>query len=672
MGLGFLAPLFLAGLAALAIPVLVHLTHRERKEPVVFPSLMFLHRIPFRTQRRQRIRHWLLFLLRGAAVALLVAAFARPFIRRQVAEGAGSSDLVLLIDRSASMGARGRWERAVAAARAAVQRAGARSRVAVVAFDDRAEALTELTNDRAAALAALAQARPGSAAGRYAPALQSAAALLERANSGGEVVLVSDFQRAGWDGQTAVRLPAGVSLRTVDVGDTSLVNTAITSVVLERQGGAEPRTVVTARLAGAHGGAREVPVAFALDGRVVQTVTVRVAPGASAVARFAALRDPEGIRRARVTLPADDQPADDTWSFVLGPAPRLGVLILSRGDAPAGDLLYLREALDVARDPSFPVTQRIASSVRAADLAAAAVVIVHDAPFPGGEPGRRLLDYLRAGGGMLVALGARGTLPSALADSLGTGAGVVDRGDLGAALAVTDAAHPVFAWGERADLGGSRAFRYRRLERARTALARYDDGVPALAETRLGAGHVLVWTADLANRWSDAPLHPAFVPLVHGAIRYLARFTPPPAARMVGDVVELDGEWERGRVGALESGTVIVEHPDGTREALPAGGSRLRLGERGFFGVHGNGTRSAALLLAANVPPSESDPARIVPEQLVAAVAPDSSAVAPARAGMEGPAERERDQRLWWYLLGAVLLLLAAESAVAHRARGIR
>ena len=38
----FLVPAFLAGLAAIAIPVLVHLRHRERKEPVRFPSLMFL------------------------------------------------------------------------------------------------------------------------------------------------------------------------------------------------------------------------------------------------------------------------------------------------------------------------------------------------------------------------------------------------------------------------------------------------------------------------------------------------------------------------------------------------------------------------------------------------------------------------------------------------------
>ena len=35
----FLAPLFLFGLAAIAVPVVIHLIQRERKNVVQFPSL---------------------------------------------------------------------------------------------------------------------------------------------------------------------------------------------------------------------------------------------------------------------------------------------------------------------------------------------------------------------------------------------------------------------------------------------------------------------------------------------------------------------------------------------------------------------------------------------------------------------------------------------------------
>ena len=62
--MSFLTPLFLLGLAALAVPVLIHLTQRERKSVVEFPSLMFLRKIPYESVQRRRIRDWLLLALR--------------------------------------------------------------------------------------------------------------------------------------------------------------------------------------------------------------------------------------------------------------------------------------------------------------------------------------------------------------------------------------------------------------------------------------------------------------------------------------------------------------------------------------------------------------------------------------------------------------------------------
>ena len=79
--MGLLAPLFLLGLATIAVPVILHMIQRERKDEVEFPSLMFLRKVPYRSFRRQRIRHWFLLLLRCAALLLLLFAFARPFIR---------------------------------------------------------------------------------------------------------------------------------------------------------------------------------------------------------------------------------------------------------------------------------------------------------------------------------------------------------------------------------------------------------------------------------------------------------------------------------------------------------------------------------------------------------------------------------------------------------------
>src|SRR6266496_311014 len=98
----------LGGLAALAIPVIIHLLFRHRKRPLRFSTLQFFLQQEERATRRQKLRHWLLLLVRCALVALLVFAFARPYLREPGPAGAPvRRDVVIVLDRSASMQAAG-------------------------------------------------------------------------------------------------------------------------------------------------------------------------------------------------------------------------------------------------------------------------------------------------------------------------------------------------------------------------------------------------------------------------------------------------------------------------------------------------------------------------------------------------------------------------------------
>ena len=123
--MSFLAPLFFAGLAAIAIPILVHLIQRERKTIVAFPSLMFIRKIPYQSVERRRIHNWFLLMMRVAAMVLLVAAFARPFFAvdpvKAAAAMGGAREVVILLDRSASMGYGDHWAKAQAENRRAVR-----------------------------------------------------------------------------------------------------------------------------------------------------------------------------------------------------------------------------------------------------------------------------------------------------------------------------------------------------------------------------------------------------------------------------------------------------------------------------------------------------------------------------------------------------------------------
>src|SRR3990170_1527255 len=213
--MSFLAPAFFVALGAIAVPIIVHLIQRERKRVVLFPSLMFLQRIPYQSVRRRRIRHWLLLAMRVAAILALVLAFARPFLQQAAiaAAAGGAREVVILLDRSASMGYGDHWPRARDAAHRVVAGLGANDRATLVLFGRNAEENMRATSDRARLDAAINAARAGSDGTRFGPALKLAESILGRSPlKRREAVLISDFQKGGWGSAEDARFPEGMTL----------------------------------------------------------------------------------------------------------------------------------------------------------------------------------------------------------------------------------------------------------------------------------------------------------------------------------------------------------------------------------------------------------------------------------------------------------------------------
>src|SRR5829696_3020466 len=249
--MAFLTPVFLLGLAAIAIPVLIHLIQREKKRVIEFPSLMFVRRIPYQSVRRRRIRHWALLLLRAAAIALIVAAFARPFTHQAsiaAAGGGAAREVVILLDRSASMGYGDQWSRAQETARGVVRGLGRDDRATLVLFDRNAEENMRATSDRTRLEAAITAAKVGSGATRYGPALKLADSILDRSPiKRREAILISDFQRSGWSGSEEVRFGEGITVNPVSVASPNAVNLAVPSVTFVRASfSGQERITVTA------------------------------------------------------------------------------------------------------------------------------------------------------------------------------------------------------------------------------------------------------------------------------------------------------------------------------------------------------------------------------------------------------------------------------------------
>jgi hypothetical protein len=100
-----LQPLLLWGLAAAAVPILIHLLNRLRFRSLPWGAMMFLVRATRTSTRRSRLRHWLILACRALALACFAYALARPLIGGWLGTtlGGRSDAVVLLFDRSASM-----------------------------------------------------------------------------------------------------------------------------------------------------------------------------------------------------------------------------------------------------------------------------------------------------------------------------------------------------------------------------------------------------------------------------------------------------------------------------------------------------------------------------------------------------------------------------------------
>jgi hypothetical protein len=81
MSVFFLYPLFLFGLAAASLPILIHLLNRRRLKRIKFPAVRFILLSQKRISRSYRLRHWLLLALRTLAVVLLALLLANPIFQ---------------------------------------------------------------------------------------------------------------------------------------------------------------------------------------------------------------------------------------------------------------------------------------------------------------------------------------------------------------------------------------------------------------------------------------------------------------------------------------------------------------------------------------------------------------------------------------------------------------
>src|SRR4051794_16380868 len=160
--MGFLTPWFLAGVAAVGLPVWLHLLRKHKSDPLPFSSLMFFEQHTQSSIKHRRLRYLLLFAMRALLILLMVMAFAHPFVQQSILPSARTNEVtVLAIDHSLSMRGGGRLEEAKRQAKSVIGGLRPGQRAQVIAFGQRLQVMSEVTDDRSPLNAAVDAIQPG-------------------------------------------------------------------------------------------------------------------------------------------------------------------------------------------------------------------------------------------------------------------------------------------------------------------------------------------------------------------------------------------------------------------------------------------------------------------------------------------------------------------------------
>jgi hypothetical protein len=727
--LTFLNSIFLAGLAAAALPILIHLFSRRKTREARFPSLEFLHEVSRKKIRRLQLRQFLLLAMRVLIIGFFALALSRPALKSGGgALGRGSSTIAIILDNSYSMGARDPAETEPPSSSGSgggeshqdegTVFADARSRaleiVSLLREGDRgliafAAAPVRVPYQTAIADAGLLrqEIEKSSVSAMRADLAQSvermAAALQESRTLNRELYIISDFQRidveawqtlVGGSGPDSLRgrkassgptLPEGTRVVLLPARTLPVDNMAVTRVRLDplgagTDGGA--RIVATVANHSDHE-ARDAVLRAVEDGASEETLgeSFVTVPAHGESEALLLIRRMPGTGGLRIVLSPDGLQRDNQGFLVTDQPGTRSILILSGADDPASDagVHYLTTALDPAGTREFfRIETKSASDPGLAELGGlrADAIVMLDVGRLSDATREALERYHAEGGGIFVVLGERcdprtynTTILPKLADVEILGlSGDPRRGDVYRSLRVTASGHPIFEGFPTASGGNLSSARFVRVMETKPGpRARVLAEFSGGLPALLEQDAVLILTSSLDGKWNDLVTSGAFLPLAHRSLQHLTSQGSARDRILVG--ASYESPFDPAQVGTQE---IQIVDPAGGHVAAERSESegkiRVKSGPLPIPGIYRviRGDGVTLGLFAVNLDTRESD-LRLAPESWLPRLFDPDALVLGSEGRIDRATLEERGGReLWPMLLVAVLLLMTAESLLGR------
>jgi Aerotolerance regulator N-terminal/von Willebrand factor type A domain len=661
--MGLLSPWFLAGVAAVGVPLYLHLLQRHTTNPQPVGSLMFFEQRTQSSIKHRRLRYLLLLSLRLALVLLLVLAFANPFINRPAASASGDKLELVVVDNSFSMRAGSRLADAKREAESVLAARSPTVRGQVATLGSQLHILTQPIQDAGALRSAVDGIEPGDSRGSFGELARSVRSLAENIHTPIELHLLSDMQSANMPTNfSELALPANVTLVLHPVVKDPVPNWTVESVNAAGQVWDPKKARVQAVIAGYGTPAAMRTVSLIVNGKTIGTNTVQVPANGRATVNFQTLDVPYGFSHCEVKIDsADAFPADDVNLFAVERSDPERVLFVHEA-IDRRSPLYFSAALTAAAESAFTLQVVAVEQLNAIDPSKFAFVVLSDVVSLPATFANDLDRYVRGGGSVLVAAGTNAGRTRRIPVF---GDRILDSHyysrDSGGYLTIgdSDPSHPSMA--KSARWAGVKFYYATRVDASNSrVVARLSDQTPLLLDKKIGEGRVLLLASGLDNLSNDFPLNPVFVPFVEQTARYLSGTESRSGSRLVDSYLELRTAKEQA-VG-VEVVDPVGRRPLSLKEASTA--QSYQLTQSGFYQLRlANGRQD---VIGVNPDRRESN-LDVIPDETLALWRGKTSTTAEQASATGQTQQKDQPYRLWWYLMLLVLGAAVAESLLASR-----
>jgi hypothetical protein len=663
MNLSFLNPLFLFGLAAGVVPVLIHRLTKRDAVPRKFSAVRLLLQSQQVMARPQRLKHLLLLALRVLAVLSLVFMMARPVLTSSGFLSKGSEETkVIIFDNSLSMGYREDGGERCALAKKAAREMIEETRGKILIIP------TSLTHRQSApqdevrwllpeeALRELDRISLSFGRGDPVKALSLAYHRLKELKTPGEILILTDMTRGDWEGFNLSKM------------ETLSGETPITFV---RIGGADRDPNFALKEAKLVEGEAVVGVPLRLDATVSngsdqsgstlvqlyltgakrEQKEMSLKAGEEGKAYFELSIDKPGWVDGEFRLSGDRLAYDDIFYFTLKIRDKIKVLVVDgdpRTSLRAGESYYLVNALHPGKAEDSPFLTRIITEAEFGghDLKAYDAVFLLNVARPQAS---KLTPFLESKRPVFIFLGDRvipgeynniPLFPWRIQEPKDSG---ISRPESITGIDMNHESMQPFSGPTGESLRKASFYRYLKVDGCRKNLLTLGNKEPLLCEADLGKGKLFLFTSSADLDWNDLPLKAAYLPFIQELLK---------------EAVGLGGE-------SIPRGIRIGESLDEKSSPVQV------MGPEGGPGIYRFSMPTGEVRRGVNPPFEESDLRKVLPEEMKKRFETIEIKVVEYKEGMTSGLYG-RKKELWPFSLAFLLIVLAVEMVIANGIPGTK